>query len=395
MKVIIIGSGVIGLTIAWELAKNNNEIIIIEKESKAGIHASGRNSGVLHSGIYYPKETLKAKFCRDGKPLFREFCSKYDIRLNQCGKILVTKSEKECETLSLLEKRAKENEIEVSWLNEAQLSEKDPIAKTVSNAIWVPETAVFDPKKVVATLHDQLSERSNVKILLGASFIERVSEKVIKTSKGELSSDVIINAAGGYADKIAHQFGIGQNLHLIPFKGVYKKVNSEIAKKMNHHIYPVPDLENPFLGVHFTKSINGDVYAGPTAIPAFGAENYKAFEKLSIDSVRILAKDATLFLRNKKFRRVALSEPKRYIHHYFYKEAKRLVHTLESKDLIFTNKIGIRPQLVNWQTKELMMDFNVQAKDNHIHILNAISPAFTCCFAFAKYICKKYLNQTN
>ena len=395
MKIIIIGSGIIGLTIAWELAQSKNNIVIIDKEKNVGAHASGRNSGVLHSGIYYPKETLKAKFCAEGKPLFREFCETYDIPLNQCGKVLVTKTENECESLSLLEKRAKENDIQVSWLDESQLKEKDPLAKTVRNAIWVPETAVFDPKKVVSALQHQLSEQSNVSILMGAGFIEKVSENTIKTTSGELKADIIINSAGGYADKIAHKFGVAKNLHLIPFKGVYKKLKPSIAKNMHHHIYPVPDLENPFLGVHFTKSINGDVYAGPTAIPAFGAENYKIFEKLSIDSFRILAKDATLFLKNPKFRRVALTEPKRYIHHYFYQEAKQLVNSLASSDLVATDKIGIRPQLVNWDTKELMMDFNIQAKDNHIHILNAISPAFTCCFAFAKYICKEYLNQLN
>ena len=392
MKVIIIGSGIIGLTIAIELVNDGHNVTVIEKEPLCGAHASGRNSGVLHSGIYYPKETLKAQFCAQGKPLFIEFCNNNGIQLDQCGKVLVTKNQGECDALQLLANRAKENNISAEWLSESQLAEKNTHAKTVDSALWIAETAVFDPKKVLTTLIQLLNDHPNANVQFNTAFKQRIDDHRILTTAGELSFDHLINSAGGYADKIAHKFNVASHLTLIPFKGLYKKVVPKIASKIKHHIYPVPDLENPFLGVHFTKSVSGDVYAGPTAIPAFGPENYGVFENIGAESVRILAKDATLFVTNKKFRRVALSEPKRYIHSCFYNEAKQLVTALEPNDLVACQKIGIRPQLVDWNTKELVMDFNIQHQDNHTHILNAISPAFTCCFAFAKHVCNKYIN---
>jgi len=392
VKVVIIGTGIIGLTLAKELLDNGCYVTIIEKEPTVGVHASGRNSGVLHSGIYYPKDTLKAAFCTDGKPLLKAFCETYNVDIDQCGKVLVTKTKDELAGIELLYQRGTENGIKVERLSKSALEMKDPFAKTVGEALWIEETAVFDSKEILKRLIDYVKEHQNGTVLFNESFKSRIDDTSIQTNNQKLGYDLLINCAGGYADKIAHKFDVAHHLKLIPFKGIYKKLNKNIAKKVNHHIYPVPDLENPFLGVHFTKSISGDVYVGPTAIPAFGAENYGIFENLGIESLNILAKDAILFLTNEKFRRVALTEPKRYIHKFFYDEARRLVQELNPTDLEASSKIGIRPQLVNWKTKELVMDFSIEKKENHIHILNAISPAFTCCFAFAKHVIKNYLD---
>ena len=392
MKVVIIGSGIIGLTLAKELLDKGFLVTIIEKESKIGVHASGRNSGVLHSGIYYPKGTLKEQFCTEGKPLLKEFCNSYNVDIDRCGKVLVTKTKEELAGIELLYKRGTENGIKVERLSQEALALKDPFAKTVGEALWVEETAVFDSKEILKRLIDYIKNHQNGTVLFNESFQSRIDDKSIQTNNRKLGYDLLINCAGGYADKIAHKFNVAEHLKLIPFKGIYKKLNKDLAKKVNHHIYPVPDLENPFLGVHFTKAISGDVYVGPTAIPAFGPENYGILENLGIESLNILAKDAILFLSNEKFRRVALAEPKRYIHKFFYNEAKRLVQHLNASDLESSGKIGIRPQLVNWKTKELVMDFSIEKKENHIHILNAISPAFTCCFAFAKHVIKNYLD---
>ena len=392
MKVVIIGAGIIGLTLAKELLDIGYQVVLIDKEKSIGVHASGRNSGVLHSGIDYPKETLKAKFCQTGRPLFHEFCRQHNIDINQCGKVLVTKSKAELAQLELLRSRGQENGLKVQQLSLSELEAINQRAKTVDSALWVPETAVFDPKIVLSKLIDYIYSHKNGTISLGEAFVDYLDETKIRTTTQEISFDVFINCAGGYSDKIAHQFNVAKHLILIPFKGLYKKVSSDLAQEVNHHIYPIPDLENPFLGVHFTKAMNGDLYAGPTAIPAFGPENYKPLENIGRNGFNILLKDATLFLLNKKFRRVALSEPKRYIHQFFYNEAKKLVKGLKSSDLIASEKIGIRPQLVNWDTKELVMDFEIIRKKNHLHVLNAISPAFTCCFAFAKHIVNEHLN---
>ena len=174
---------------------------------------------------------------------------------------------------------------------------------------------------------------------------------------------------------------------------ILKKKYSKNYIKLN--ILPIIDYINSSNQNKFIIGGSADLAASTKQIVSnevFGPENYGMFEKIGLDSLKILSKDAILFLANKKFRRVALSEPKRYIHSFFYNEAKQLVTQLAPSDLIPCQKIGIRPQLVDWQSKELVMDFNIQHQQNHTHILNAISPAFTCCFAFAKHICKHYLN---
>ena len=386
MKVLICGAGIIGLTIANECLNQNHEVVVIDKETVPGRHASGRNSGVLHSGIYYPKDTLKSAFCREGIPLFQSFCSTHGIEIDTCGKLLVAKTQSELETLALLFERGIDNGIMVEKLSEAQLAKKAPYAKTVDTALWVEQTAVFDPNELLNRLIDLIDAHPKGRMCLGESFKCKIDETTIQTNQATHAFDVFINCAGGHSDKIAHHFGVGRHLTLIPFKGIYKQLNPSLAKELNHHIYPLPDLENPFLGVHFTKSKHGGVYVGPTAIPAFGPENYGLFENMAMQSLNILYKDAVLFLKNKKFRRVACSEPKRYIHRWFYNEAKQLVQHLRPEDLMPSQKIGIRPQLVDWTTKELVMDFMIEKKDNHIHILNAISPAFSCCFSFAKHV---------
>jgi L-2-hydroxyglutarate oxidase LhgO len=160
---------------------------------------------------------------------------------------------------------------------------------------------------------------------------------------------------------------------------------------VNGNIYPVPNIHNPFLGVHFTKNIHGDVYAGPTAIPAFGRENYGLLSGIDREAWHILSKSIQLFFMNKKFRDVALTEPKKYFASCFYHAAKSLVKNLEKDWLIASPKAGIRPQLVNWKTKELMMDYVIEETDNSIHLLNAISPAFTSSMAIAEHIVKDFL----
>ncbi|RAP33986.1 L-2-hydroxyglutarate oxidase [Candidatus Marinamargulisbacteria bacterium SCGC AG-439-L15] len=390
-KILIIGAGILGLSVARELVKRGkSDILIIEKESALGAHASGRNSGVLHAGVYYPPDTLKAKLCLKGNSLLRAYCRDHHLPLLDCGKVLVAKNEKELKALDLIYERGKGNGARVSYLGEDELEKIEPLATTYEKAVLSKDTAVVDPNSILAQLKTELEASKRVFFSFDTSYIKRLNEHTILTSNGELVFEFMINAAGSFADKIAHQFGVGKHYRLIPFKGLYKKLIPEKAKQMYHHIYPVPDLENPFLGVHFTKSTSGDVYVGPTAIPAFGAENYSGAPSLNKEAVKIALSDAILFLKNPKFRKVALTEPKRYLDYYFFKEAQQLVPGLKMSDIVPSSKVGIRPQLVNWESKELVMDFCIEAASHHIHILNAISPAFTSAFAFSEYVIDKY-----
>lgn len=390
--IVICGGGITGLSIARELVKRDyNDIVILEKEKEIGVHASGRNSGVLHAGIYYTPESLKAKFCLRGNELMKEFCESKNIPIKRSGKVIVTKNEDELEILHELHKRAVNNKVEVKLIDKKELSEIEPYAKTVEQALYSPLTAVINPKDILKEIEKELIKSKKVKILKETKFIKLINNKTILTSKGKLNFELFINAAGAYADMVAHSFGVGLEYKMLPFKGTYKKLKREKSYIVNGNIYPVPDIKNPFLGVHLTKGYDGEVYIGPTAIPAFGRENYGIFRGIDLEAVQILYRDLIMFLKNEKFRNPALEEPKKYLSRYFFKDVKPLAKNIEFSDISPSLKVGIRPQLVNWKTKELEMDFVVMKDSNSIHILNAISPAFTSSFAFAEFVVNEYL----
>jgi L-2-hydroxyglutarate oxidase LhgO len=390
--IVICGSGILGLSLARELLKKGYEdIVIIEKEEFTGFHASGRNSGVLHAGIYYTPDSLKAKFCIRGNSLMKEYCKERKLPLRETGKVIVTKKEDEIKALEELYRRAVSNGATVKFVDEKELKEIEPYAKTVGKAIYSPLTAVVDPKAILNSLVSELKATGRVKFMFNTKFLGLKNSKEIKTSRGNIKFDVFINCAGAYADKVAHSFGIGHKYKIIPFKGIYKKLKAEKSYLVRGNIYPVPDIRNPFLGVHFTKDIRGAVYIGPTAIPAFGRENYGILKGIDLEALKIIIRDSFLLFKNKKFRRTALDEVKKYSSFYFFRDVKDMLDGVRPEDIEASNKVGIRPQLVDWENKELVMDFLVLKDGDSVHILNAISPAFTSSFAFAEYIVKEYI----
>lgn len=388
---LIVGGGIIGLTLARELiTKGVDHIIILEKEPSLGAHASGRNSGVLHAGIYYPPETLKAKLCLSGNKLLQAYCKAQQLPLLKSGKVIVARNESELPTLHNLYERAKQNGATVELIDEQQLSTVEPNAKTVSKALYSRDTAIVDNKAVLNALYQELQQTKQVTFLFDTRFESLQDDFTANTTQGPIRFKQFINAAGAYADKVAHQVGVGKEYCLIPFKGIYQKLKPERAHLVNGNIYPVPNLGNPFLGVHFTKNVHGDAYVGPTAIPALGRENYGLLKGIDLECLSILWNEWLLFCVNPGFRRVALSEPKKYVSSYFFRDARRLVKALEPSWLTRTTKVGIRPQLVNLKQKNLEMDFMVIKQQHTLHILNAISPAFTSSMAFAKHIVDHY-----
>ncbi|MDF1795394.1 MAG: L-2-hydroxyglutarate oxidase [Coxiellaceae bacterium] len=391
---LIIGGGILALTIARELVKQGaDDIVIVDKEPELAMHASGRNSGVMHAGIYYPSESLKAKFCLNGNLKMQAYCQQNGLPVNRCGKVVVTKDESELGTLHTLYERAIANGAKVEMLDQQQLADIEPWAKTVDKALYSHYTAVVDPKRIMQCLRDELVATRKVRFLMSCFFRSLKTKTIANTSQGDITYRYCINAAGTYADQVAHQFGLAKHLVMIPFKGIYRRLVSEQAHRVNGNIYPVPNIHNPFLGVHFTKNIHGEVYAGPTAIPAFGRENYGLLKGIDKEAVSIMAKSAQLFFCNKKFRQVALTEPRKYWSGHFYRCAKRLVKELKPTWLKSSPKAGIRPQLVDWRNKELVMDFMVETTDNSVHLLNAISPAFTSSMAVAEDIVNRVILQ--
>jgi len=391
--ILIAGAGIIGLTVARELVHRGcDDILIIEKEEEVAKHASGRNSGVLHAGIYYTPDTLKARSCLNGNLLMRAYCNDKRLPILETGKVIVAKNEGEIAILKELERRATANGAKVDVIDERQLLDIEPNAKTCELALYSHYTAVVDPKKVLFSLKRDLEATGKVRFLFSCQFQGLKGSGTALTSSGPVGFARFINAAGAHCDRVARFFGVGRNLRLIPFKGIYRKLRAEKSHLVRGSIYPVPDIRNPFLGVHFTRNVHGDVYLGPTAIPALGRENYGLIEGIDREGPIILARDAVLFVSNPKFREVALSEPKKYVFRYFFHDAARLVKELHPTDIVPSDKCGIRAQLVDWDKKELVMDFLVVREGRSIHILNPISPAFTSSMDLARRIVAEFLS---
>lgn len=378
---LIVGSGIIGMTIAYELINQNSylKIAICEKEEDVAKHASGRNSGVLHAGFYYSANSLKAKFTVDGNRLMKEFCKENNIFVKNTQKIVVAKDEKELEGIYELQKRSETNGVETQIITEEEVFKIDPNIKTYKEALFSPNTASVDPKEVCYKLRDILKEKC-VDFFFNTSFEDC-----------NLGYKYLINSAGAYADKIAQKFGLAKNYTMLPFKGIYLKYMTN-KTDIKTNIYPVPNLANPFLGVHYTITNDGSIKIGPTAIPAFWRENYKGFDNFSLkELLGILYYDTKLFLLNSfNFRKLAIEEMKNYSSKVFIQKAKDMVKSI--KDDFKPIPAGIRAQLLNTKTNELVQDFVIEHGVNSTHILNAVSPAFTCSFAFAKYVVEE-INQ--
>ena len=264
---LVVGGGVIGINIARELRRRHSgaKVVLIEKEAQAGLHASGRNSGVLHAGFYYSADSLKAKFTRIGNQALHEYCESKKIPINKCGKLVVAKNEQELPVLDELLARGKTNGVPLEAISEAEAKEIEPRVKTFQRALFSPSTSSVDPVQVIAEMRKD-AESEGVEFRTGAAYVTRKNGAVV-TTVGEFDPGYLVNAAGLYADKIAMDYGFSEHYRILPFKGLYLYSN-EPPGALRTNIYPVPDLRNPFLGVHFTVTAAGKAKIGPTAIPA-------------------------------------------------------------------------------------------------------------------------------
>jgi L-2-hydroxyglutarate oxidase len=389
---LIIGGGVVGLALARRLKQkfSDSQITLLEKEPEVAQHASGRNSGVLHAGFYYASNSLKARLCVEGNRAMKRYCLEQDLPLNTCGKLVVTRSVEENPELEKLYQRGLDNGVRLERLTPEEAQEREPNAKSQGLALFSPDTATVNPNLVCQTLKRELLA-NGVQISLDTQYLFR-REKKIHTNQGIYQPGFVINAAGLYADKIAQDFGFGQQYTLLPFKGIYLGYSGSDTV-LQTHIYPVPDPRQPFLGVHFTKTVDGHVKIGPTAIPALWRENYQGLKNINLaETFEILWYESQLFIQNSfGFRDLALSEIRKYNPSYFAKLAKNLVKEIDTRQFKHFLKPGIRAQLLNIQSLELVQDFVIEGDQDSLHILNAVSPAFTCALSFADYICENGL----
>ncbi len=386
---LLIGGGIIGISIARELKSRypDSSVCILEKESKCGLHASGRNSGVLHAGFYYTADSFKARFTREGNQRLTEYCDAKNIKLNKCGKLVVAQNESELPWLDELMNRASKNSVPLESVTEEEGRAIEPRVKIYQKALFSPTTSSVNPKELVESL---LSDaiREGVQIKSNSRYLGRTGKRSIQTSDGAYEAKYLINVAGLYADKIGRDFGFSRDHRILPFKGLYL-YSDEPPGALKTHIYPVPDFANPFLGVHFTVTTDGKTKLGPTAIPAFWREQYEGWGNFNLNEFsEIIRRQAGLFLTsNFDFKALAIRELQKYSKPKLVSLASTLAEGVDIKHYRRWGPPGIRAQLLNIRTKMLEMDFFMEGDGQSMHILNAVSPGFTCALPFADYVC--------
>lgn len=384
---VIVGAGIIGLATAreWVRRHPDSRVCVLEKEPAVARHASGRNSGVLHAGFYYAADSLKARFTREGNRLMTAFCEEHGLPVNKCGKVVVAACAEELGGLHELKRRADRNGVPLEWVDERELIDIDPNARTCHRALYSPLTATVDPERVCEAMRAEIAARG-VAIKFGAPLV-RVAGHTLTAGRETIRFGYLINAAGLYADKIAHGMGFGHAYAILPFKGLYLPyVKNKTEVRTN--IYPVPNLRNPFLGVHFTKTVDGSIKIGPTAVPALWRENYGGLAGFKPgEFLQIAGCQGRLFAANSfGFRTLALEEMKKYARSHFIKLASRLVKRIDPAGFGGYLRAGIRAQLLDRRTRELVQDFVVEGDHRSLHVLNAVSPAFTCSIPIARHL---------
>ena len=385
----IIGSGIIGLTLAFKLKQkfNNSKIVIFEKEPNSISHGSGRNSGVLHSGIYYEPGSLRANLCVTGVKELKEYIKSENLWINECGKLLLPTSEYSYSNLENLFNRAKKNGVEINKIKNEEIKRIEPNTNCqFEYGLHVPFTSVADPKEVSKSLIENL-KKMNVEINYNSKIL-KISEQKLFTQNYTIEAGHIFNCAGLFADEIAKNSNLEFRYSFLPFKGKYWKIKNKNFK-LNHLVYPIPDLRYPFLGLHSSHNRQGDFYIGPSSTPVFGREQYNGIlgDNLKESISLIFNFSKKIIFNENKLRTLALQELSLLTKRGFFNQIKKMFNNINPDDLELSDqKVGIRSQIFDPQSKNLVNDFVVINQKNTTHVLNAISPAWSASFAFADHL---------
>jgi len=394
-EILIIGAGVIGTASARAFTKRGvSSVAILEKENGPAVHTSGRNSGVVHSGINPKPGGLKARFCVEGNRRLKEFCLEKRLPLQECGTVVVASNNDEMAVLEELLRRGNENGVpHLKIVDEAGLKLLEPQAIGKA-ALHAPSGAIASGREVTKALAAEAKERG-VSFFFGQKVvgIETVGEKIqVTTSTEKFLCSKLLNCSGLQADQVAHLMGVGMDYRLIPFRGEYFRIRSEKAGLVRSMVYPAPDLRYPFLGVHWTKTVEGDLKIGPNAIIALGRESYSRWAVGLVDTLdMVFSPHFRNMVKSREFRAVARQQiAVSFSRRRFVEDAKKLVPGVEVSDFE-PWKSGIRAQLVNKEGK-MVDDIVVEKKGTTLHVLNAVSPGFTCSLPFADHLVEQLMS---
>jgi L-2-hydroxyglutarate oxidase len=394
--VIISGAGIVGLATALKITENKPEIklAVFEKESDVGLHQTSHNSGVIHSGIYYKPGSLKAANCRRGYKLLLEFCKRHGIEFEICGKVIVAADKSELPVLEDLYNRGIKNGLnKIRYLDGEELKNHEPYCSGIK-AIYVPYTGIVDFRVVALKFCELIRQFADVKLNEKVIKLNMKSDGVeVVTGKQTYSSKLFINCSGLHSDEVARLSGMDPEIKIIPFRGEYYKLREDKKYLVKNLIYPVPDPEFPFLGVHFTRTIHGNVEAGPNAVIAFSKEGYSKKSINLSDTFSILRWKGFYAISSKYFKTGMAEFYRSLFKNAFVKSLRKLVPAVKPDDLVYSGA-GVRAQAVT-RDGRLIDDFLIKSNNRVINVLNAPSPAATSSLAIGEKITDialKFLN---
>ncbi len=385
--IIFIGGGIVGTASALKLLeKKQLRILLLEAEDSLAKHQTGNNSGVIHSGLYYKPGSLKALNCTRGREMLYRFCEEHSIPYERCGKIVVAADESELPQLKMLEERGIENGLQgIKRLTKEEIKEFEPHANGIE-ALYVPQTGIVD-YTAVTNKYAKLIMKNGGEIKLNSKAVSikvNCNQIVVQTEQDEFKSKYLVNCGGLYSDKIAKMSGVNPDVKIIPFRGEYYELKKERRHLVKNLIYPVPDPQFPFLGVHFTRMIHGGVEAGPNAVLAFKRTGYKKTD-IDISQIAEMLLYPGFWKMAKQHYKMGWEEFKRsFSKKLFVKSLQKLVPELTEDDIVPVGA-GVRAQALDRNGK-LLDDFRIIQTDKMIHVLNAPSPAATASLSIGNTI---------
>ena len=386
-RVVVLGGGILGLAVAERAVRTDPSarVTVLEKEQDWAMHQTGRNSGVLHSGLYYPPGSLKARWCRAGAASMLRLAREEGVPHRVTGKLVVATRPAELDRLLALEARGRDNGLSVTLLSAEQAREHEPHVAAVA-ALHVPETAIVDYRAVCRVLVRRLRD-AGARLMPGAEVVggsDGSREVVLETSRGDVAADVVVSCAGLHADRVAGLLGHRPSARIVPFRGEYVELRPSAEHLVRGLVYPVPDPALPFLGVHLTRGIDGHVHAGPNAVLALAREGYRWGDLDPADLLSTLRFPGFWRLARRHARSGVAEVSRSLSHRRFAESVRRLVPEVADDDLV-PAPAGVRAQAVR-PDGSLVDDFLVERHGRVVHVLNAPSPAATAALEIARHV---------
>ena len=385
----IVGGGIVGLSTAYQIQKEfpKLNLIILEKESKLASHQTGRNSGVIHSGLYYKPDSLRAKNCVKGREQLIEFAKENNIAHDICGKIVLATNQEEAKRLEALKINGEKNGLEgLKMLSSKEFKKIEPNTEGVA-ALWVPHSGIINYKSVCNKLADLITKTNpKSKIAFNCELLD-VNDDMLFSTNGVCKTKHTIFCGGLFSDRLAKKDKVKLDMKIVGFRGDYYRLSNKAKSKVKNLIYPVPNPEFPFLGVHFTRMIGGDIECGPNAVFTFKREGYQKTDFSWKDTIEALSFSGTwrLFINHWKF---GFNEYRRaFSKALFLKALKKMIPTLQMEDII-EGRSGVRAMALGYDG-EIIDDFKMVKNKNNLHVLNTPSPTATACLAIGEQIMEK------